>query len=89
VSALPGLTGAGIGTVDLTGTPGWRYVSNDVWLLTIMPDGSWFQGTGPTAEDAKADARRRWRNWKRGPGPLAVDGREYQRRLRNGRRWKR
>lgn len=85
---LGDLAGAGIETVDLTGTPGWRFAGlTDVWLLAVMPDGSWAEGRGPTTEDAKADARRTWRKWKRAhAGPLAVDGRAYQRRLRNRRR---
>jgi hypothetical protein len=85
---LGDLTAAGIGTVDLTRTPSWRFAGlTDVWLLAVMPDGSLCEGTGPTTEDAIADARKRWRRWKRAhAGPLAVDGRAYRRRLRNRRR---
>lgn len=85
---LGSLAEAGSEAVNLTGTPGYRYMGlTDVWLLAIMPDGSLCEGTGPTTEDAMTDARRRWRDGKRGhAGPLAVDGREYQRRLRNRRR---
>ena len=85
---LGDLTGAGISTVDLTGTPGYSYMGlTDVWLLAVMPDGLFAAGTGPTTEDAKADARKRWRKWKRAnAGPLAVNGTDYQRRLRDRRR---
>ena len=55
-------------------------------IHAVMPDGLFAEGTKPTTEDAQADARRRWRKWKRAhPGPLAVDGTDYQRRLRSRR----
>lgn len=79
---------AAIDTIEVPPPPGWRYFGlSPVWLLALMPDGLFCEGTGETTEDAKADARRNWRKWKRGhTGPLAVDGREYQRRLRSRRR---
>lgn len=87
---LGDLLAAGVDTIDLTGTPGWQYVAPGpawTWLMALMPDGSFWEGAGATSEEAKADARRNWVRWKRGnAGPLAVDGRAYQRRLANRRR---
>ena len=58
-----------------------------VWSLVCMPDGTYAEGMGATWKDAEADARRRWKHRKRAyAGPLAVNGREYQRRLRARRR---
>lgn len=58
-----------------------------VWLLARMPDGLCAEGRGRTDAEAMADARRNWRRWKRAhAGPLAVDGRQYQRRLKARRR---
>jgi hypothetical protein len=70
------------------GTTGWTLAGmTKVWVLARMPDGNCAEGLGDTADEAVADARRRWRQWKRGhAGKLAIDGRDYQRRLRNRRR---
>jgi len=85
---LGSLPGAGIDTIEVPPPPGWRYFAlSPVWLMALMPDGLFAEGTGATTDEAKADARRRWRKWKRAhAGPLAVDGREYRRRLRDRRR---
>jgi hypothetical protein len=70
------------------GASGWRMTGlSDVVLLARMPDGNCALGCGATDAEAMAGARRNWRKWKRAnAGPLAVDGREYQRRLRARRR---
>lgn len=70
------------------GATGWTLAGmTKVWVLALMPDGNCAQGIGDTAEEAVADARRSWRQWKRGhAGRLAVNGRDYRRRLRARRR---
>lgn len=65
-----------------------------VWVRfrePLAPGGSVvFGGTGETSAAAVEAARRNWRTWRRAarshPPELPVDGREYQRRLRNRKR---
>lgn len=70
------------------GTAGWRsFGLTQAWVTARMPDGRLVEGMGETIEKAEADARRSWLRWKRAyAGPLAVDGHEYRRRMRNRRR---
>jgi hypothetical protein len=68
------------------GASGWRMTGlSDVVLLARMPDGNCALGCGATSGEARADARRAWRNWKFGP-PMR---REYRRRLKARRRRRR
>ena len=88
---LGSLTEAGIGTVDLSGSPGWQQVRPGwSWLMVRMPGGWFVEGIGPTRTEAEADARQSWSRWRReerrrGGGRLAVDGHAYRRRLRHRR----
>lgn len=61
------------------------------WVLMSMPDGNCAEGAGDTIRAAMADARRRWRKWRRAnPSPLAAMHRDYRQRrkarARKGRR---
>jgi hypothetical protein len=69
----------------------WAFAGVTVcWVLVRMPDGTCADGFGHTLEEATADARGAWRHWKRGhAGRLAINGREYRRRLKARRRRRR
>lgn len=82
------------GQLDITGWPSvppnvtYRPAGKPVcYVLMKMRDGALAEGSGTSVKAAAADAARSWRRWKsRRAGPLAVDGREYQRRLKARRR---
>ena len=74
---LGSLLEAGIDTIQVPPPPGYRFFGlSPVWLLARMPDGTFWEGIGATNDEAMADARRHWREWKHG----SAMRREYRRR---------
>ena len=39
-----------------------------LWSVVQMPDGTAFEGAGNTLDEAEADARQRWQDWKAAGG---------------------